>query len=93
MKSNKAVTNRSAREKSLQNMLAAVGMHLAELRQKKGYSTIKEFTDHYDLPEIQYWRIEKGKTNITLRSLSRILNIHRMSIYDFFCLLDAGTPA
>jgi hypothetical protein len=93
MKTNKSITNRSGKEKSLQNVLAAVGLHLAELRQQKGYSTIKEFTDHYDLPEIQYWRIERGKTNITLKSLSRILNIHRLSIQDFFCLLEGGTPA
>lgn len=93
MKSNKSLTNRLNKEKSFHNILAAVGTHLAELRQKKGYSTIKEFTDHYDLPEIQYWRIERGKANITLKSLSRILNIHRISIQDFFCLLEDGTPA
>ena len=90
MKTNKALTGKTSKEKSFQNILAAVGMHLAELRLKKGYSTIKEFTEHYDLPEIQYWRMEKGKTNITLKSLSRILNIHRLSIQDFFCLISGG---
>ena len=87
MKTNKSIPNKSGIEKSFQNILAAVGIRLAELRTKKGYSTIKEFAEHYDLPEIQYWRIEKGKANITLKSLSRILRIHRVSIQDFFCLI------
>lgn len=76
------------RDKAFKNLLANVGSHLAHLRVKKGYATIKAFANKYDLPEIQYWRIEKGKANITLKSLSRILHIHNMSLQDFFCLLD-----
>ena len=75
-------------DKAFKNILANVGERLAELRIKKGYSTIKAFTQTYDLPEIQYWRIEKGKANVTLKSLSRILNIHRISLQDFFCLIN-----
>lgn len=75
-------------DKAFKNMLAGIGTALAELRIKKGYSTIKAFAERYDLPEIQYWRIEKGKANITLKSLSRILSIHRMSLQDFFCLMQ-----
>jgi transcriptional regulator with XRE-family HTH domain len=73
--------------KSFKTILAVVGMRLAELRMKKGYSTIKEFTKKYDLPEIQYWRMEKGRANITLKSLIKILNIHNVSLQDFFCLI------
>ena len=69
-------------------MLIDVGTCLADLRIKKGYSTIKAFAERYDLPEIQYWRIEKGKANITLKSLSKILSIHRLSVYEFFCLMQ-----
>jgi hypothetical protein len=70
-----------------------VGNHLADLRMKKGYTTIKSFVQRYDLPEIQYWRMEKGKANITLKSLSRILNIHRLSLHDFFCLITEAKAA
>lgn len=90
MKTQKALTNRTFGDRSFKNTLTVVGSRLADLRLKKGFSTIKEFVDHYDLPEIQYWRIEKGKANITLKSLSRILEIHRLRIHDFFCLLDKG---
>jgi transcriptional regulator with XRE-family HTH domain len=75
-------------EKGFKAILVNVGNHLAELRRKKGYDTIKEFVSRYDLPEVQYWRIEKGKANVTLRSLTKILAIHRVSLQDFFCLLN-----
>lgn len=70
--------------KAFKNMLVSIGLTLAELRLKKGYSTIKEFAQVYDLPEIQYWRIERGKANITLKSLVKILSIHQLSLQEFF---------
>jgi hypothetical protein len=76
--------------KAFKTILATVGEKLAELRIKKGYPTIKEFTLKHDLPEIQYWRMEKGKANITLKSLIKILNIHKVSLQDFFCLITEG---
>jgi hypothetical protein len=75
-------------DKAFKSLLADIGNHLADLRVKKGYPTIKSFAERYDLPEIQYWRMEKGKANITLKSLSRILHIHRISLHDFFCLIQ-----
>ncbi|MGC1243318.1 MAG: helix-turn-helix transcriptional regulator [Chryseosolibacter sp.] len=75
-------------DKAFKNLLIKTGTRLAQLRIKKGYPTIKAFANRYDLPEIQYWRIEKGKANITLKSLTRILNIHNIPLQDFFCLLD-----
>jgi transcriptional regulator with XRE-family HTH domain len=77
-------------KKAFDKTLVAIGARLAELREQKGYSTIKEFTRKYDLPEIQYWRIEKGKANITLKSLVRVLTIHNISLQDFFCLVPAS---
>ena len=76
------------RDKAFKTLLLIVGGRLAQLRIKKGFPTIKAFTQKYDLPEIQYWRIEKGKANITLKSLSRILYIHQLTLQEFFCLLD-----
>jgi transcriptional regulator with XRE-family HTH domain len=73
--------------KAFQNILVVMGTRLAELREKKGYTTIKEFVKKHDLPEIQYWRIEKGKANITLKTLVRVLSIHGLSLQEFFCLV------
>jgi transcriptional regulator with XRE-family HTH domain len=73
--------------KTFKRNLISVGATLTELREKKGFSTIKEFTQRYDLPAIQYWRIEKGYANITLKSLYKILSIHKLTFHDFFCLM------
>ena len=79
--------------KSFNRVLTVVGMRLAELREKKGYNTLKEFAQTYDLPQIQYWRMEKGKANITLKSLARILRVHNMTLQDFFCMITEGQEA
>jgi transcriptional regulator with XRE-family HTH domain len=40
---------------------------------------------------MQYWRIEKGKTNLTLRTLTRILLIYGLTIEQFFADLPNET--
>jgi transcriptional regulator with XRE-family HTH domain len=79
--------------KSFNRVLTVVGLRLAELREKKGYATLKEFAEQYDLPQIQYWRMEKGKANITLKSLARILKLHNVTLQEFFCMITEGQEA
>jgi transcriptional regulator with XRE-family HTH domain len=76
--------------KSLNVKLHQIGLGLGELRKKKGYDTIRDFAKAYKLPEIQYWRIENGKTNLTLKSLTKLLTIHKLTLEDFFCKLNNG---
>lgn len=71
--------------KSLKSIQEQIGLKLKALREKMGYDSIKDFASDHDLPMIQYWRIEKGKANLTLKSLSRLLSIHSVSMEDFFC--------
>ena len=78
---------------SFNQLLIRIGSLLAELRRKKGFATIKEFAQHFDLPEIQYWRIERGKANVTLNSLKKILDIHKISLEDFFCFVTENRIA
>jgi transcriptional regulator with XRE-family HTH domain len=66
-------------------MLTLLGMRLAHMREEKGYQTLKAFAERYDLPQVQYWRIENGKANITIKTLVNILKIHNLSLRDFFC--------
>ena len=75
------------RANSLDAKLKQIGAGLSELRKKKGYDTIRDFAKAYKLPEIEYWRIENGKTNLTLKSLTKLLKIHKMTLEDFFCKL------
>jgi transcriptional regulator with XRE-family HTH domain len=61
-----------------------IGARLKNLRIKNGYSSYENFAVENDLSRMQYWRIEKGLTNLTIRSLVTLLNIHKISIKDFF---------
>jgi transcriptional regulator with XRE-family HTH domain len=71
--------------KILKSTLELIGQKLGKLRQKKGYVSIKDFARDHKLPQIQYWRIEKGKANLTVKSLVKVLAIHHLSIEEFFC--------
>jgi hypothetical protein len=75
-------------KKSFQHLLEKIGNELSELRTQKGYTSLKDFAEEHDLPLIQYWRMEKGKANLTLKSLSKIIAIHSMTMGDFFCDLE-----
>lgn len=72
------------KEKSVQKNLEEIGQKLQELRKKKGYTSAETFAYDHDLPRVHYWRIEKGKVNITLNSLHRILSIHKLTLEEFF---------
>jgi transcriptional regulator with XRE-family HTH domain len=72
----------------LDTALKDIGNKLAELRKKKGYTSHESFAYDHDIPRMHYWRIENGKTNITLRSLIRILAIHKITLQEFFLLFE-----
>jgi transcriptional regulator with XRE-family HTH domain len=74
--------------KDFDQLKGDIGHALAELRMQKGYDSIKDFTNDFGLPMIQYWRIEKGKANVTLKSLYKLLAIHSLSLQDFFCYIN-----
>jgi transcriptional regulator with XRE-family HTH domain len=69
---------------SLDRILESIGKLLIELRLRQGYKSYAAFAEAHNLPRIQYWRMEKGKANITLRSLHRVLAIHDLSMEDLF---------
>jgi transcriptional regulator with XRE-family HTH domain len=72
------------KEKSVQKTLEEIGLKLRDLRKKNGYTSAESFAYDYDLPRVHYWRIERGKVNITIKSLHKLLSIHKISIEDFF---------
>ncbi|MBI3509274.1 MAG: helix-turn-helix transcriptional regulator [Bacteroidetes bacterium] len=65
-------------------ILLSIGNKLTQLRKKKGYKSYESFAVENNLSRMQYWRIEKGKTNITIKSLARILEIHGITMEEFF---------
>lgn len=68
---------------NLSSLLETIGQHLLELRIEKGYTSHADFASDHGLPRIQYWRMEKGRANITLKSLSKVLQIHGLSVEEF----------
>ena len=79
------------KEKVVEKLLEEIGAKLVYLRKKKGYSSYETFAYDHDLPRAYYWRMEKGKVNITIKSLSKIMAIHKISMEEFFCLHKKGT--
>ncbi|MCX6311640.1 MAG: helix-turn-helix transcriptional regulator [Bacteroidetes bacterium] len=65
-------------------ILVNIGVKLTQLRKKSGHHSYESFALENNLSRMQYWRIEKGKTNLTIKSLSKILAIHKMTIEEFF---------
>ena len=65
-----------------------IGLKLMELRKAMGYTSHEGFAYDYDIPRVQYWRMERGRANLTLNSLLKLLRIHRLSIEDFFYSLS-----
>jgi transcriptional regulator with XRE-family HTH domain len=76
------------KEEALRDTLEKIGSKLMELRKKKGYTSHEDFAYDFNIPRVQYWRIEKGRTNVTIKSLCRLLMIHKMSLEEFFCILQ-----
>ena len=64
--------------------LVAIGARLRNLRVGKGFENSRDFCKRHKLAEIQYWRVENGKSNVTMKTLTRLLNIHKMSLSEFF---------
>lgn len=73
------------KEDELLNLtLEQIGERLAELRKELGYTSYETFAYDHEIPRMQYWRMEKGKVNITIKSLLKILSIHQVSLVEFF---------
>lgn len=70
--------------------LEQIGVRLTALRKSKGYSSHEDFAFDHDIPRAQYWRLEKGKANFTIKTLSKILQIHGLTLLDFFCDESTG---
>src|SRR5689334_3555336 len=85
------INNVVVKEDTLKFTLERIGSKLTDLRKQKGYTSHEDFAYDFDIPRVQYWRIEKGKTNVTLKSLVKLLSIHKMTVEEFFQSLSKGS--
>ena len=63
--------------------LLSICQKIKKLRIKAGYTSYETFAFEHDMPRVQYWRLEKG-ANFTMKSLLRVLDIHNMTLDEFF---------
>lgn len=67
-----------------EQVLKRIGIKLKRLRIQAGYNSYETFAWDNNLNRMQYWRMEKGSYNITVRSLVKVLEIHKITIEEFF---------
>lgn len=69
----------------VQHGLSEVGKRLVALRRKSGYSNPADFAEAHGLAPERYRAMEQSTGTVTLVSLLQILEIHGLSLEDFFC--------
>ena len=56
---------------------------LKKLRVDAGYTSAETFAFEKEINRVQYWRMEKG-SNFTMNSLIKILDVHKLTLEEFF---------
>lgn len=74
-------------QNSSESFLALLSETIKELRIESGYGSYETFALDNNLDRKQYWRIESG-SNITMKTLKKILDLHGISFSDFFLKLE-----
>lgn len=64
--------------------LKKIAERIKELRVKSGYTSYENFAVKNDLDRKQYWRLEETGANFKITSLLRIIDIHKISLREFF---------
>jgi hypothetical protein len=70
-------------EKLLRQFAESVALVFVGLRKAKGYTSYESFAFDHEFPRAQYWRVETGRHNLTLRTLTKLLVIHNLTLEDF----------
>ncbi|UOG74337.1 XRE family transcriptional regulator [Hymenobacter tibetensis] len=60
---------------------------LRRLRLAAGYKSYETFAFEHELSRVSYGKHEKG-SNITMKSLLRLLDIHHLTLREFFSDID-----
>lgn len=64
-----------------------IGDKIRQLRKKAGFSSAADFANAHKISRAQYGRFENG-SNITMKTLFMIVDIHAISLKEFFSSLD-----
>jgi hypothetical protein len=72
-----------AKKSDTDKRILSVCQKLKKLRVKAGYTSYETFAFDNEIPRVQYWRLEKG-ANFTLKTLLKVLDIHGLTMSEFF---------
>jgi len=61
-----------------------IGKKMTALRKEMGYTSHEQFAYEHGFNREHYRRLERGETNFELRTLVKILVIHKITIEQFF---------
>lgn len=70
-------------DKEIESKILKIAEKIKLLRKAKGFTSYETFAFEYEINRVQYWRIETGR-NITLKTLLKVLSIHKISLEAFF---------
>jgi transcriptional regulator with XRE-family HTH domain len=76
-------TKEDSGREELDPRIIKIAAKLRELRIEKGYSNHETFAWDNEINRVQYWKVEKG-SNVTIKTLFKILDIHGISLSEFF---------
>jgi hypothetical protein len=65
------------------NRLAQIGKHIRFLRKTNTNLSAENFANERGFDRVQYSRIENG-TNITMKTLLKVVDSHNITLKDFF---------
>jgi len=68
----------------LEQLQQKIGKGIRALRESKGIKNYEKFAIQNGFSRSHYWKIEQGEVNLTLKTLSRVLNSLDTSVEDFF---------
>lgn len=71
------------KDEALDPRIKKIGEKIKALRIEKGYTSYEFFAWEHKISRVQYYKMEAG-TNITLKSLLKVLDAHEISLEDFF---------
>ena len=77
----KKLTNNNPND--LDPRIVKIADKIKKLRIERNYKNYESFAYDHEINRVQYWRIEKG-ANITIKTLLSVLDIHKMSLAEFF---------
>lgn len=71
------------KEEIADDRIQTIAKKIRQLRIEANYNSAESFAYDNEINRVQYWRVENG-TNLTLKTLLKILDIHKISLGDFF---------